>query len=169
VVVTNFCQSRTSEPAILTAVSIPEFTSQPSDATLCTGDTLFVIANATQHPEFQWYLDGAPIDGATNPFLSISPVYPCLSGTLTVTATNACGVTTSDPATVEVEACGAGDMEPDGDVDMSEVAAFQLCYTGPDTGPVGGQCALFDFDGDGDIDLIDWCSLGEIATPPVAP
>jgi hypothetical protein len=51
-----------------------------------------------------------------------------------------------------------GDFDDDGDVDLTDFGAFQLCFTGSDGGPVGPECEPGDFDGDGDVDLTDFGS-----------
>ena len=57
-------------------------------------------------------------------------------------------------ATFEVEA--TGDFEPDGDVDLADFAAFQMCLG---TAPSGACSAGFDLDADGDVDLTDLASF----------
>ena len=48
-----------------------------------------------------------------------------------------------------------GDWDGDGDVDIADYAEFAGCLTGPDGGPLGPGCSLFDFDSDVDVDLGD--------------
>ncbi len=49
---------------------------------------------------------------------------------------------------------GTGDFDEDGDVDLGDYAAFQVCFGGE--GPLGGECAPGDFDADGALDLFDY-------------
>jgi len=49
-----------------------------------------------------------------------------------------------------------GDFDHDGDVDNDDFNQFELCFTGPDGGPLSEECVLGDFDGDDDIDCEDW-------------
>jgi hypothetical protein len=49
-----------------------------------------------------------------------------------------------------------GDFDDDGDVDMDDYLQFDLCFTGPDGGPLIPECIAGDFDVDGDIDCDDW-------------
>jgi hypothetical protein len=53
-----------------------------------------------------------------------------------------------------------GDQDGDGDVDLLDFGAFQICFTGQD-GPVippqyDDNCQCFDADQDGDVDLLDF-------------
>ena len=49
-----------------------------------------------------------------------------------------------------------GDFDGDGDVDFGDRLQFELCFTGPDGGPVDPDCEPGDLDYDGDIDCTDW-------------
>lgn len=51
-----------------------------------------------------------------------------------------------------------GDLDGDGDVDMTDFSTFSTCYAGPDTAPPGG-CDDSDFDADGDVDLADFATF----------
>jgi len=48
-----------------------------------------------------------------------------------------------------------GDIDVDGDVDLSDYAAFESCLGGPEVSS-GAACCLSDLDGDGDTDLADF-------------
>lgn len=48
-----------------------------------------------------------------------------------------------------------GDGDRDGDVDLRDVAAMQGCFAGPDQ-PVGNSCRPYEYDGDADIDVLDY-------------
>lgn len=50
---------------------------------------------------------------------------------------------------------GHGDSDNDGDVDLVDFGAFQLCYSGTDS-PMQPGCECSDFDGDNDVDLLDF-------------
>lgn len=58
-----------------------------------------------------------------------------------------------------------GDGDSDGDVDLRDVAAMQSCYAGPDQ-PVGVLCRPYEYDGDGDIDELDYPPFSVDLTGP---
>jgi sugar lactone lactonase YvrE len=49
-----------------------------------------------------------------------------------------------------------GDIDADGDVDLEDFAAFDVCFTGPAGEPPGPQCQPADIDDDGDVDWADF-------------
>ena len=62
-----------------------------------------------------------------------------------------------------------GDFDDDDDVDMDDYAQFELCFTGPDGGPLAPECLPGDFDVDGDIDCDDWAQFVLAWTEPGDP
>ncbi len=58
--------------------------------------------------------------------------------------------------TVSARPIAAVDLDRDGDVDLSDFAAFQLCFNGPNRSPTLPTCTASDFDNDGDVDLADF-------------
>ena len=88
----------------------PVFTAQPQSQTVTAGDTVTFFATATGFPAptFQWQHNGADIDGATSPVLTIDPVKTAAAGSYTVSAHNSIGSATSDPATLTVNKAVAG-------------------------------------------------------------
>lgn len=62
------------------------------------------------------------------------------------------------------------DFDDDGDVDLADFLAFNMCYHGPNV-PVTGTCTSRDLDGDTDVDLLDFalfkaCFNGPNLRPP---
>lgn len=61
------------------------------------------------------------------------------------------------------------DADGDGDVDQTDFATWQLCYSGSGR-PVGGDCRCFDRDaagaGDGDVDADDYAAFQACASGP---
>lgn len=156
-----------SEPAVLTVVDPPKILEQPEGADLCTGESYvaFVGAGGTA-PEFQWFLDGVALPGATEFFLFIPAATPSDQGAYTAELTNSCGVATTEPAELTVAGCGAGDADADGDVDFADMAVLQICFTGSGAGTIPKECEVFDFDADGDIDLRDFEDTLLLTTGP---
>ncbi len=168
VVVENACRQEFSTSATLEIIDSPQFLEQPTDVSVCSGDLVFFFATVTDDPGYQWFHDGAAVAGATQFFLAVKQGYPCLSGVWTLHAENACGAAVSNAVTVLVEGCGAGDADGDTDVDMRDVGIFQRCFTGSSAN-ANGACDIFDYDQDGDVDLLDWCSQVEIFSGQIIP
>ncbi|MYM21179.1 DUF3500 domain-containing protein [Duganella sp. FT135W] len=98
VVVTSSAGSVTSVNAVITVSSAPVITAQPSGATILTGTSqaLSVTADGLEMG-YQWYKDGAAIDGATHPSYTASA-----AGSYKVAITNTAGTTTSSAAVIAV-------------------------------------------------------------------
>ena len=128
---------------------------QPVGATVCPQDSWIVFVIASGVETYQWFKDGEPIAGENDFFLIIDPATPSDGGSYTVEAANLCGSIESDPAVLVVEACGFGDGDLDNDADFGDFGLLQECYTGPDGSGLSQLCALFDFDGDDDVDSFD--------------
>ena len=62
---------------------------------------------------------------------------------------------------------GTHDFDGDGNVDLTDFAGFQLCFTGPGGGPLGEGCEAFDADDDGDVDLADFSDFQLAFTGPM--
>ncbi len=92
------------------------------------------------------------------------------TATVTVTDSQA----TNDPATVMVDVSITpppipGDLDSDGDVDMTDYGLFQACMTGPNLGPPPPGCDGAMLDGDNDVDVDDLnLFLGCMSGPNVA-
>jgi alpha-amylase len=52
-----------------------------------------------------------------------------------------------------------GDWDGNGTVDAADYAHFPACMTGPDNGPPGAGCTVFDADADTDVDLGDFSAF----------
>lgn len=59
----------------------------------------------------------------------------------------------------------AGDGDRDGDVDLRDVAGFQRCFGGPDE-IVPPACRYYEYDGDLDVDDLDYPPFGDDLTGP---
>ncbi|UCG16800.1 MAG: hypothetical protein JSV19_01950 [Phycisphaerales bacterium] len=68
------------------------------------------------------------------------------------------------PIVKEIDIFGVrqGDGDRDGDVDLADFVILAACMTGPDNGPVGVGCEMFDFSPkDNDVDLADFAGFQE--------
>jgi chitodextrinase len=81
----------------------PIIYTQPRPAGAIVGGTLTLHAGAVGDDlVWQWFRDGAPIDGATAPVLTLADAQIADSGAYTVAVTNAAGSVISQPAAVTV-------------------------------------------------------------------
>ncbi|MBI4717001.1 MAG: hypothetical protein HY763_04295 [Planctomycetes bacterium] len=67
--------------------------------------------------------------------------------------------------------CLVGDRDLDGDLDLGDIGSIQQCYSGPEGtpgyNPPSHECSInLDFDGDDDVDLLDWKAFHENCTGP---
>jgi hypothetical protein len=61
-----------------------------------------------------------------------------------------------------------GDFDGDGDVDLLDFAAFQICYTGNETVTAfTDECVVFDADNDHRINLTDFAEFQLLFTGPM--
>ena len=106
VVVTNSAGSITSTGAVLTIITSPAITTQPTSQTVTAGGsvTFTAAASGTPTPSFQWMKNGNAISGATSSSYSLAIVGTGNAGSYTVVATNAAGSATSSAAVLTVNA-----------------------------------------------------------------
>jgi trimeric autotransporter adhesin len=141
-VVTNTCGSVTSSAAALVVNSGPSFTTQPSNLTITEGCafTFTASASGTAPITYQWRKDGVDISGATGSSYTTGPAVPADAGVYDCVATNACGSTTSDGATLTVSGCvadtddGTGTGAPDGGVGIEDLLYYLSLYDLGDNG-----------------------------------
>ena len=82
------------------SATAPSITTQPTDQTVAPGQTatFTVVANSTVQLTYQWQKNGMPIDGATNPTLTLNNVQLADVGYYTVVVGSSAGNTTSSEA-----------------------------------------------------------------------
>jgi hypothetical protein len=87
-----------------TQAAAPSILTQPSSRAVAVGGsvTLTVNAEGDDTLSFQWYLNGAPIAGATGSTLTLSNMNESQAGSYTVVVTNGRGSTTSSAANITV-------------------------------------------------------------------
>ena len=84
-------------------IVLPEVTTQPEDQVVTSGSWLGLSVRGKGDPlYYQWYLNGAAIDGATRSALAFEAATEANAGQYTVELTNRFGAATSLPASVAV-------------------------------------------------------------------
>ena len=103
-VVTNSCGNATSNAATLTVNTAASITGQPSNQTVCAGDSasFSVTASGTAPLSYQWRKNGSNIGGATSSTYNIGSVSTSNAGSYDCMVTNGCGDSTSNTATLTV-------------------------------------------------------------------
>jgi uncharacterized membrane protein len=146
------CGTASSAAATLTLAAgcqPPEISSQPEPTTVCTGTRveLSFVYSGSDPMTFQWRLNGAEIDGATEPTLVIEQVSPADAGSYDCVLENDCGDTDTDNALLTVEDCAPpcpADFNQDGGIDGQDVEAFFTTWESGD--------AAADVNADGGVD-----------------
>ncbi len=97
-------RQNTRRTGYLTSTSAPVISAQPASRAVATGGTVTLSVSVTGQAPFtyQWYKDGAAIDGATAPTYRISSASAASAGRYTVVVTNSLGSVTSNAATITV-------------------------------------------------------------------
>ena len=103
VIISNTAGSVTSNPSILSVLTSPTITTQPSNQVVASGSSaVLTVANNGSASTYQWYLNGTPIVGATAANYIMPLVNSTNTGSYTVGITNAAGAVTSNAATVSL-------------------------------------------------------------------
>ena len=104
VMVSNLVGSVVSAPAAIEVLEPPSFLTQPKSQTVVAGSTLqFEVTVRGAVPwTFQWYKDGRPITGATDPSLRFVVAKESDSGEYTIRVSNSVGEALSQPFTLRV-------------------------------------------------------------------
>jgi hypothetical protein len=114
----------------------PLIIDQPESQAVCEGGTVTFIVTAIGEPilEYQWYVDGIPIDGATENSYTIDVAVQDDAGEYHVVVSNSHGSATSNPATLTVVAEGPGISEHPQDqvVCVGDQVTFSVAATGPE-------------------------------------
>lgn len=115
--VSNACGFADSAVLAITVTQpcdVPTISLQPQSQSITTGGTvmLSISASGTAPLSYQWYENGSPLAGATEPLITVTP----LSTTdYFVRVSNACGSTDSDIASITVNpGCGGCGQGPGG-------------------------------------------------------
>jgi hypothetical protein len=170
-VVSNAGGNATSNPAALTLKAATTITQQPEGQSVSLGDpaTFTVAAVGEGTLAYQWQKEGSDIPGATSETLQIPSASQGDVGSYRCVVTAGCGNVTSNEAALTLRAA-PGDLDADGDVDLTDFAAFQGCFNGPNRPPAEGCSAPgADFDGDQDVDLTDFAIFQSCFNGPNRP
>ena len=162
VVVTGACGATTSDAASLSTTTGPTITTQPLPASVCAGDAVSfsVAADGAGILDYQWYKDGQPIAGATEPSYAIDPVVAADAGTYDVLVTDDCGSVTSDAAALTVDAGPGITAQPQPQAAcVGGAVTFSVAAGG--TEPIGYQWRK-------DAQPIDGATAASYAIDPVA-
>ncbi|MBU3700199.1 MAG: T9SS type A sorting domain-containing protein, partial [Candidatus Kapabacteria bacterium] len=101
VVISNLCGTKTSRIAELNVEPLPAIESQPNDVAFTEGAPISftVMAKGRNIYQYQWYLNGVAIDGATKQTLTIANAKRSDEGQYYCELTNLCGSVKSRVAT----------------------------------------------------------------------
>lgn len=161
VVVTNVAGTATSSAAFLTVNEILAITAQPVGATLNAGDsyTLSVTATGKPTPNFQWYLNGAAISGATSSSYAIASAAGANAGLYTVVVSNTAGdsVTSSAAAVAVVSPSMSPTAFTPTSAATSQLPDTRLAITFNQAVSVGlsGTIKIYDASNNAVVDTID--------------
>lgn len=140
VTVTNGAGSITSNPAVLTVITPPTITTQPSAQATPLGSNVSFNVNAsgTSPFNYQWQKDGSDIAGANSETLALSNVQDGDAGTYTVVVSNAAGAATSSGAALTVITPPSINIQPEPQtVNAGATATFFVAAGG--TAPLSYQ------------------------------
>lgn len=90
------------------------------------------------------------------------------TGAITITAAGATNSPQTVPLTMNITAI-PGDLDADGDIDVSDVPLFQACMTGSSVTQTDEHCLTVDFDHDQDVDQADFGVLQKCLSGPAVP
>jgi uncharacterized protein YodC (DUF2158 family) len=104
VVVSNMCGVKTSRVAELNIEPLPAIESQPNDVAFTEGAPISftVMAKGRNIYDYQWYLNGVAIDGATKQTFTVASAKRSDEGQYYCQLTNLCGTVKSRVATASV-------------------------------------------------------------------
>jgi hypothetical protein len=122
---------------------------QPLSQNGCPGQslTLSVAAVGSGALNYQWRRNGAEIAGATGATYVLASFTVFDTGSYDVIVSDSCGAATSSPAAVGVCSGVVGDLNLNCSVDIGDLSVFLTRF--------GTGYLLADFDGDGDVDIVD--------------
>ncbi len=162
-VVSNGGGGTGSNPAALTVRAATAISQQPADKAVYRGDDATFVVGATGDGTltYRWQKGGVDLSddghysGTSTSTLTILAALPPDAGVYRCVVGGGCGTVTSNEASLTVKPM-IGDLDQDGDVDLTDFAMFQSCFNGPNRPPAPACAGSADFNGDGDVDLADF-------------
>jgi hypothetical protein len=136
----NFTQSASSGPLVITTAAPPLITLQPQSVTAVAGDAVVfsVVASGTAPLRYQWRFNGGDFAGQTNADLVLNPVLPGQAGNYQVRVYNALGTNLRATATLTlVTPAGLSGQPTNVTVFLGDNATFCVDATG--TAPLAYQ------------------------------
>ena len=107
-VVSNSCNTQTSNPGVVTVNDTTAITAQPTGGATCAGGSFtFSVTASGTGLTYQWQRNGSNINGATSASYTINPVGEGSGGDYRVVVTGACGSVTSNVASLTIGGQGA--------------------------------------------------------------
>jgi len=126
-----------SEVINVALASAPTISLQPQNADVCIGGvlTLSVAANAVGTVNYQWFVNGAPVSGATTANLSVRDFTTARAGNYTVSVSTACGEVLSNVATITAIPQTSITTQPPASLDVQVGAelTITIAASGPGT------------------------------------
>jgi hypothetical protein len=137
VAITNAGGGVVSAPAVLVVMDPPVISTHPASQAVGAGANVSFTgaATGTAPLSYQWYFNGNPIPGATNPGYTRSGVQAGDSGAYVLTVTNLAGADSSDPATLLVNTAPTLEELPDRVVHAGTLVSFTAAATDPEAPP----------------------------------
>jgi hypothetical protein len=167
---TSGCISGTCATVTVTVLVLPPAptNAQADPAILCSpGATSQLSATPGEGGDtVQWFTGNCgqtPVPGGASP--TVSPTATTAYNARTANSTTGCVSGTCTTVTVTVVPHVAADFDVDCDVDVSDLAMFESCASGPRVS-LAVDCQNRDFDTDNDVDQVDFslfqrCLSGE--------
>jgi len=131
--VSGYCNTTLSEPAILEVWQTTEIISQPDNITACEADDIQFSVSAVGHNlSYQWYQNGTALTGETDSILLFNDVNLNDIGSYDCVVTGDCGVETCNPASLEViQLVGFAENPAPVAVHSGDIVTFSVSGSGP--------------------------------------
>ncbi len=133
VVKNGVCPETNSNHQEIIVNQLPAITAQPTSAERCVGGNITFTVTATDAVSYQWKKGGVDIGGATSSSLVLSSLTLSDAADYSVTITNTCGNTTSNNATLTINALPTAGSSAGGATNFCNGGNVSLTATGGNT------------------------------------